>query len=173
MAEREVLPRFDHDFMKRMQDGVENKEIFHPSMLSRIVGALTAFEFEYSEATDVAKHIIDADIEQSLEDSIPMFSWFSMCANKAGERESYFEDKLKTLQMTAVKKKEAVTQQKGGARETTLYLRTHDAWRRYGMIRRNCKALAEAMKMRFDKARTKNVNARVGLTNPWDTRKDQ
>lgn len=168
----------DDDGIKEISPHIEKlsaKEAFmgnmklSDSLEDRIRFAFEKFEFSPSQVEDIADQILNADVDNALETSVPLHAWFIHCAAVAEEKREYFEQMLKTLEFNSVKDStKKVTEQKGGVRVSELYQKTQAAFRQYQKIEHICKGLAETMKIRAEIARTRSANSRVGLTGGWD-----
>ena len=143
-------------------NGIDSNDTLPAKMHKMIYNVLSEFEFSINECTDISKHVLVSNIETALKDSIPMFVFFMMYANKAKEREEYYSEQLKRMEAESVKHGtgKTISANKAGIKSNKVYLKTQAAIRRYRTIRRNCEDLGEAMKMRKEIAQTKSADAR-------------
>jgi len=151
---REIKPNIGEDFF------VPDKNILPELLVTRLYDLLSNFEYRPSEIMDISKHILDADIETALEDSVPLFAWLVLEGNNAKEKEEYLEDKLKILVMAKPEEGKKVSQLKAENKNTDEYKRTFSLYLKYKKIVRNCEGMKEAMKLRKEVAQTKSANIR-------------
>jgi hypothetical protein len=165
----EISPPNDPNFMKKVIEERRGAKGLPKHMTDLMQSIFAQFEYEPKKIKDVSEYLLNSNVDDALNDSVSLYMFFSMCANKAKEREEYYSNVLKTLE--APKSDQGkVSVQRGGVRRTGLYRRTYDVCRLQAHIRRNCEDMAKAMEKRIDSAQTKSKNARVGLTGPWQDR---
>ena len=135
-------------------------------MASLIESLLVEFKFDESRTADVAKHVLDSDVDVALEDSVPMKVFFGMCANKYEEKEEAAAEKIRILIESGMNSSDKITVQKGRAKSTPQYKELAAKKIRYHRMKSDCRTLEKAMEMRKDIAQTKSANYRLGLQQP-------
>jgi len=137
-------------------------DTFPEILKQKIADLLERFEHAPGEIIDVVKHIMNSDVDLALEDSVPLFTFFKLNANKAKEREEYFGEQLKKLEQQVLTKgsKERLSVQRASVYESVTYRKCQAAARRFRKVRRDCEDLAEAMRLRKEIAQTRSADNR-------------
>lgn len=127
------------------------------------------FEYAYGKTMQIDRYLVENDESLALEDASSMFSFFSLSADKAHEREEHVEAKLKAMQAQYDKSAKRVADGKAEIITKEEYQKLQAMLFRYRRIRRCCESMAESMRLRLEAARSKNANSRTGLSGSYIT----
>jgi len=136
-------------------------------MRQLIKNVLSQFKWNEKDTLDLTRYIIDSDVDQALEDSIPMKAFFGMLGNKYEQREEAIDHLMKTMIEKGTGGKEKVTQQKGILKDTGKYKELLKKKLFYTRLKRDCRTLEKTMEMRKDLAQTRSANYRTGIKGPY------
>lgn len=168
MNTREVRPIIDDPlFNKNLNDIMRPKSV--DILFAKIEYILSKFEFEPGQIEDISKYIMESNVDDVFVNALPLYTWFSLCANKSKQKEEYYENALKTLELSVGKldKEEKLSAKKGEVRQSRIYIETHRTLLTYSKIRRDCEVLAEAMSKKIEIARTISANNRLPENSKW------
>jgi len=127
------------------------------------------FEYAYGKTMQIDRYLVENDENLALEDASSMFSFFSLSADKAHEREEHVDAKLKAMQAQYNKSAKRVTDGKAEIIAKEEYQKLQMMLFRFRRIRRCCESMAESMRLRLESARSKNANSRTGLAGSYRT----
>lgn len=158
-----VKPNTGEDFMEKQCEGVKNQTL-PGDMYALITDLLIKFNYDEGKSHDVAKYILDADVDMALVDCVPMKSFFGMCANKFEEKEDWTNEKIKIMVESGLSdSKEKITVQKGKVKSSPEYRKLLAKKVRYARRKKDCRVLEGAMEMRLSMAQSRGANYRSGM----------
>jgi len=159
-----VRPNTGESFTEKQYNDSKNKAL-PKDMYLLITDLLKEFNYDEGRSHDVAKYVLDSDVDMALVDCVPMKAFFGMCANKYEEKEDWANEKLKIKVDSGVSNnKEKVTVQKGKVKSSAEYKMLIAKKIRYRHLKKDCRVLEEAMQMRLSMAQSRGANYRTGMT---------
>lgn len=155
---------------RSMEDIIkERKEVeCNDELAARIHRVFSQFQYDTNKIMDVAKILLDSDVDRGLIESIPERAFFGVCANSFEEKKEIVEEAMKAMMGAGITETdEKLTTKRARVTASKKYMDLIKMKLRYQRLEKDCRVLEEAMKMRKEVAQTRSANIRGDLRDPY------